>query len=194
MSSYYDDACYPGNLEESNCYPCYPCGPDTSCNPRNSSDEDMDCYPCRPCNPDTDSRCYPCSPCSPDTRNDDDDDSSSGSGCFLTSACVEAIGLTDDCEELTRLRVLRDKRRLFDESFADLVKDYYHIAPTIVSNIESKPTRLTIYHRIYDELVAPCVELIKKNKENDAIQKYTEYVLKLKTLYFEETGENNHAK
>ena len=30
------------------------------------------------------------------------------SGCYLTSACVEAMGLADDCYELTVLREFRD--------------------------------------------------------------------------------------
>lgn len=186
VSSYNEDnRCYPGCNPDSDCYPCNPCGPDTVCNPQNSSDEDMDCYPCRPCNPDTDSRCYPCSPCGPDARDESDDDNSGGSGCFLTSACVEALGLPDNCEELQILRVLRDKRRLYDDAFDSLVRQYYEIAPKIVKAIDAMPERKAIYHGIYDSLVKPCVDFVKQNRENDAIQRYTDAVLELKGIYLE---------
>ena len=178
-------ACYPGDLDESDCYPCNPCGPDTSCNPRGSSDEDMDCYPCHPCNPDTDSRCYPCSPCSPDTR-DDDSSSGSGSGCFITSACTETLGLPDNCDELQTLRVLRDKRILYDDSFGKLVKEYYSIAPRIVSVIDGKLDRRAIYEQIYRTLVKPCTDLVKVNKENEAVERYSSIVMQLKEQYLEE--------
>ena len=35
-------------------------------------------------------------------------DAGSSTGCFLTSACVEAMNLPDDCEELMILRKFRD--------------------------------------------------------------------------------------
>ena len=192
-----DDRCYPGCNPDSDCNPCNPCGPDTVCNPRNSSDEEMGCYPCSPCNPDAecspcnpcnpDSRCYPCSPCRPDMLDESDNDNNGDSGCFLTSACVEALGLPDDCEELQVLRVLRDKRKLYDDAFASLVHEYYIIAPKIVKAIDSMPECNAIYHDIYYSLVKPCVAFVKQNQENEAIKLYTDIVLKLTKIYLEGT-------
>ena len=39
------------------------------------------------------------------------DSSSSKSGCFLSSACAQALDLRDDCKELTTLRSFRDEGR-----------------------------------------------------------------------------------
>ena len=202
--------CYPGCTPDSDCYPCDPCGPDTVCNPRGSSDEEMGCYPCSPCNPDAscypcspcnpDARCYPCSPCNPDALcypdntgdcnpdvscPPDDSDDDGGSGCFLTSACVCAMGLTDDCEELQLMRALRDKRKLYDNAFIDLIKEYYVIAPQIVSAINKRSDSATVYHDIYNSLVRPCVDAIKQNNEREAIALYIDKVLMLKNQYLE---------
>ena len=51
------------------------------------------------CGPDT---CLPCvDMCSPDLQCEPDEKES---GCYLTSACIEYAGLSDDCYELETLR------------------------------------------------------------------------------------------
>ena len=60
---------------------------------------------------------------------------SSSSGCYLTSACTQARGLPDDCEELTVLRAFRDTYvRALPTGEAD-VRRYYATAPQIVNAI-----------------------------------------------------------
>ena len=54
------------------------------------------------------------------------------SGCFLTSACVEAKGLPDDCRELTVLRNFRDTYLKASADGQRDVCEYYHVAPMIV--------------------------------------------------------------
>ena len=109
-------------------------------------------------------------------------DSSSG-GCFLTSACTEARGLPDDCEELTTLRAFRDGyMKSLPHGQADIC-EYYHTAPAIVEHIRSLPNAKEIFDRIYTELVVPCVELIHAGKNNEAYTKYCDYVKSLERLY-----------
>ena len=61
-------------------------------------------------------------------------DSSSG-GCYLTSACVEARGLPDDCMELQTLRDFRDNWLKQQPCGQDEVAEYYATAPRIVDKI-----------------------------------------------------------
>ena len=105
-------------------------------------------------------------------------DSSSG-GCFLTSACTEARGLPDDCEELTVLRAFRDgyMKRL-PHGQADIC-EYYQIAPVIVEKIHTLPNSKEILNQIYTDLVLPCVALIQAEKNDAAYRKYRDYVLLL---------------
>ena len=98
------------------------------------------------------------------------------SGCFLTSACTEARGLPDDCEELTTLRTFRDGyMKSLPQGQADIC-EYYHTAPAIVAKIRALPNAKEIFDRIYTELVLPCVELIHAGKNEEAYIKYRNYV------------------
>lgn len=104
-------------------------------------------------------------------------------GCFLTSACTEARGLPDDCEELTTLRAFRDGyMKSLPRGHLDIC-EYYHVAPIIVEKIQSLPNAREIWDQIYNELVSPCVNLIQKGKQEDAYLKYRNYVSKLRLEY-----------
>lgn len=108
----------------------------------------------------------------------------SSDGCFLTSACTEARGLPDDCEELTTLRAFRDGyMKSLPQGQADIC-EYYHTAPAIVEKIHALPNATEVFDRIYTELVLPCVELIHNGKNEEAYTKYRNYVKLLQGQYF----------
>ncbi len=93
---------------------------------------------------------------------DEDKDSNDKGGCFFTTACTKALGLPDNCDELTTLRQFRDTYMLgFEEGRAE-VREYYAKAPKIVEVISTKPDAPIIYRRIFEEIVSPCVKLIKQ--------------------------------
>lgn len=93
------------------------------------------------------------------------------------------MNLPDNCDELQTLRVLRDKRKIYDSQFCAMVEEYYQIAPQIVSAINRAPDRKKRYADIYENMVKPCVAMAKQNRENDAVRLYTDIVLKLKERY-----------
>lgn len=93
-----------------------------------------------------------------------------GMSCYLTTACCEYMGLPDDCEELTILRVFRDS---LPES---LVKEYYRIAPAIVSKIKNNVAYLQYIYGV----VQSCVKDIKSCNRISALNRYVEMVNKLK--------------
>ena len=110
-------------------------------------------------------------------------DSGSSDGCFLTSACVDAMGLPDDCRELTVLRAFRDNyMRTTEQGQADIL-DYYTIAPDIVKRINESGDSQSVFERIYRELVLPCVALIDEGQNEKAYGKYKDYTLLLKKAY-----------
>ncbi len=108
----------------------------------------------------------------------------SSTGCYLTSACVEAKGLPDDCRELTVLRSFRDIYMKGTETGSADICEYYHTAPIIVKNIKQLPNSMDIFEEIYNELVVPCVALIDNNLNEEAYRKYKAYVQKLQSQYF----------
>ena len=109
-------------------------------------------------------------------------DSSSG-GCYLTSACVDAKGLSDDCYELQILRNYRDTWLRMNNEGQHLIVQYYEIAPKIVDAINMRDDAKEIYEMIYNEMVKPCVEMIEKGKMEEAMEVYKKMTLKLQEQY-----------
>ena len=112
-------------------------------------------------------------------------ESSSSSGCFLTSACVEAKGLPDDCRELTILRRYRDEYLAKQDCGQCEINRYYHIAPQIVEKIKALPDAPTMFEQIYNELVLPCVHLIDAGSMEEAHTLYRDYTLLLEKKYLD---------
>lgn len=112
-----------------------------------------------------------------------DDNSSDSGGCFLTSACVVAKGLPDDCRELTALRSFRDGyMRSTEQGRADIL-EYYSIAPIIVERIKRSGNCVREFERIYQELVLPCVSFIEEGRNEEAYSKYKNYTKALQKIY-----------
>ena len=122
-------------------------------------------------------------------RNYDYDDcpiykgQSDSSGCFLTSACVEAKGLSDDCRELTVLRNFRVGYLRSLPGGAEEIAEYYFVAPQIVAAIRQKDNALSVFDRIYEKLVKPCVEMIERGENEKAHVLYRETVHRLQQQY-----------
>ena len=107
----------------------------------------------------------------------------SSSSCYLTSACVYAKGLPDDCYELETLRSYRDNWLSKQEEGSVLIKKYYEIAPKIVSIINEQEDRKNIYDLIYDRMVKPCVDLIEREKYIEAKELYKSMTEELEEKY-----------
>ena len=109
-------------------------------------------------------------------RSNNNTGSSGTNGCFITSACVEAEGLGDDCEELNVLRRYRDTfLRYRDGGEAD-IKEYYSIAPKIVKAINEQQNAKELWDEIYQKMVRPCVSFIKEGNNEAAYKLYRGYV------------------
>ena len=112
--------------------------------------------------------------------------SSGSSGCYLTSACVKAMGLSDDCQELTTLRNFRDTYIRALPNGNDFITEYYNIAPHIVKAIDSLKNSKEIWESVYAELVIPCVYLINEEKRAEAFEAYQKYTKKLQKEYLKQ--------
>ena len=108
---------------------------------------------------------------------------SENGNCYLTSACVEAKGLPDDCDELTTLRHFRDSYLAASKEGQLDIEHYYKVAPSIVSEIKNTENSAEILNEIYNALVLPCVELIKSGSLPKAYDHYKKYTLKLESIY-----------
>lgn len=64
-----------------------------------------------------------------------------------------------------------------------LIKQYYEIAPKVVSSINDREDKLTIYQKIYNKMILPCVEFIENEKYEEALGLYQNWTLKLEKEY-----------
>lgn len=107
----------------------------------------------------------------------------SSGGCYLTSACVEAKGLPDDCPELTTLRRFRDTWLANQPGGKEEIQHYYQVAPAIVAAIQTKENAKEIFDDIYRSLILPCVTLIQEGKMDETWKLYRETTEKLQAQY-----------
>lgn len=105
--------------------------------------------------------------------------------CYLTTACVEARGLPDDCEELTILREFRDTYLMNKENGNSLIAAYYKYSPQIVCAIKKRRDEDEILAWIYG-VICRCVEAIKRDDNEFAYRTYCRMVVELKDIYIPE--------
>ena len=110
------------------------------------------------------------------------------SGCYLTTACMRSQGLLDDCVELTTMRVFRDTWLSLQPGGKEDIQEYYRFAPEIVQAINAREDAQEVYQTIYEQVVAPCVELIRaqSNKAAWALYKASAISLYKQTLCWKE--------
>lgn len=120
---------------------------------------------------------------SPDKGSYNSGSGSGNEGCYLTSACVAARGLPDDCEELQTLRSFRDGYLSKQAGGKAEIEQYYKTAPDIVSAVNQDPDAAVVWSSVYEELIKPCVELIHSSRNEDAHRLYKSYALKLTEQY-----------
>jgi len=102
--------------------------------------------------------------------------------CFLTTACVAARGLPDDCEELTVLRAFRNTYLSETTAGRKLITRYYQIAPLIVARIIQQPNAQAVFDDIYS-VIADCVKAIKTEHHDEGLQLYYRMVNSLESEY-----------
>lgn len=102
--------------------------------------------------------------------------------CFITTACIEAKGLPDNCDELNILRLFRDEYVKELPDGTKLIGEYYEIAPEIVARINAMKDKNEIYNNVF-KIILKCVELIKSGKKEEAFKIYCNTVIELKKKY-----------
>lgn len=107
---------------------------------------------------------------------------SGGAGCFITTAAVGAVGLSDDCWELATLRRFRDTVLLPDADGRQLVADYYRLAPAVVERVNRRPDALSVWLKTYWLGIVPCAVFAKIGCNRLAVSRYRALTQRLAAL------------
>ena len=101
-----------------------------------------------------------------------DSSRNSSGGCFITTAVCEYFGKEDDCYELTMLRSFRDNWLAEQKNGKLEISLYYDCAPKLVEKMKSSNDYAATCEELMDKYIRPCVELIKRHKEEECRQLY----------------------
>ena len=103
-------------------------------------------------------------------------------GCYLSTACTEAMQLPDYCYELQTLRKFRDEYVAQTPEGRKMIEEYYDTAPEIVDAINATGNGNEIFKGLYSE-IAEIVRLIEGGKSEEAVLAYRNLTLSLKNKY-----------
>ena len=103
-------------------------------------------------------------------------------GCYLTSACTEALQLPDNCYELQTLRKFRDDYVAKTPDGRKMIEEYYETAPEIVDAINATGNGNEILKGLYAE-INEIVRLIENEESEEAVLAYRNLTLSLKNKY-----------
>lgn len=103
--------------------------------------------------------------------NTSDQKSESSGGCYITTACVNYYGLSDDCKELQTLRMFRDKYLLSNPETLAMVKEYYRTAPALVTKMINDCNASQIFAEVFQS-VKNIVALVDSKRFNEAVESY----------------------
>lgn len=119
------------------------------------------------------------------SSSDSSGDSSSGdsSSCFISTATLVSIGKPDNCDELNAFRSFRDNWLAKQIDGQELISEYYRIAPSIVTSINSADDNKIIYQKLWAESIEPCLKLIKQKRFSEAKKIYCDVVVDLKQKF-----------
>lgn len=106
----------------------------------------------------------------------------SGSGCFITTACVTSKGLPDDCHELQVLRNFRDAYVASQPNGQELIGEYYRTAPLIVERINRLDNAGELYGALFQD-IKKAVDFIEQKNEAAAFALYCNVVNELNEKY-----------
>ncbi len=106
--------------------------------------------------------------------------------CFITTACVRHIGLSDNCYELRTLRKFRDEVLPHLPQGKDAIKKYYDIAPKIVLHIEESAHAGRELSRLYVLYILPCVVFAKLGLNRLTYRRYKAAMVDLIARFGEE--------
>lgn len=111
------------------------------------------------------------------------DSGGGGSGCYITTATVDHMGLDDKGPELTTLRKFRDNVMDKTPEGRAMVQEYNVVAPHIVKAINGQPNAAQIYRDLYTDYIAPAVVAAKKGDNQAALDHYGSMVKRLENTF-----------
>ena len=104
------------------------------------------------------------------------------SDCYITTACVRAMGLPDDCLELATLRWLKDNKIVKTAEGRKALKEYDEVGPEIVKSINYNADSSGIWKYLHSE-IRKAVAMVLSGDNEGAFSHYRKISLELKKYF-----------
>lgn len=108
---------------------------------------------------------------------------SGGGGCFITTATLNALQKSDDCEELNLFRDFRDNYVIKQPLGRELIQEYYTLAPVIVNKINQRTDCKKVYSDLWFNHLVHCHSALNNNDHQLAGDIYISLIKKLQREY-----------
>ena len=109
--------------------------------------------------------------------------SSTSRGCFITTAACDALGKGENCDELIRIKEIRDTYIVNQPNGEALISEYYRIAPQIVMKIDESDNPIKEYIDLWNGYIDVCYKYILEQKYDKMMNIYINMVEYLKEKY-----------
>lgn len=106
-------------------------------------------------------------------RYKEENRSYSSTGCYITTAVVEIMGLSDDCSLLMTIRKLRNEIMQNDPQYKDLLMKYDALGPIVAMALRRDENKMAVAQDIMIELER-ARELIESENFETAIALYSD--------------------
>ncbi len=104
------------------------------------------------------------------------------SGCFMTTAACDVIGLADDCWEHNTLRTYRDCWLTKQAGGAAAIAQYYKSSPKIINRIAKSSHADRAWLKLYWQYILPSAILVKLGFNKSARKHYTAMMRKMANI------------
>lgn len=103
--------------------------------------------------------------------------------CFITTAIVNILGLSDDCEELNTLRIFRKEVLQKDTRYRELLLRYDTVGPVLARALAHDENSVQVAVDLYNIYIKGCVGYIKRGQIDNAVTLYVEMVERMVAKY-----------
>lgn len=115
-------------------------------------------------------------------------------GCVVSTACARALGLPDDCRQLTVLRRFRDDYLFSTPKGRAEVERYYELSGPLLAKLRTIDAQEHEYRQIMVTLVEPTVRLVEEGRLAEALGHYQECIERMLVRYGVDAGASVHIR
>ncbi len=96
---------------------------------------------------------------------------------------MSTIIVQHHCEELQALRRYRDEYLILDDDGAEIIREYYRVAPIILKSIENEESSTDLFKSLYNDYIKGIYEDLNNKNHLKAKKVYIEMVRNLCKKY-----------